>query len=470
MAISHPLKADSPDPLGEILLKKETDDKKQQRIADLCYDRFLIGSGGEQLSASMVDSLLKYSISGHEELQAFIKILSLRRKAEFKKAARLLDEAIEMAQLHDEQIFLYQFYLNQAYVQTDMGNSLNAVFSYRQARKVAEALGNTDFKLTTDIGVSDIYMHIGLYTQALRYLNQAQLSYTQHNYKSASTQKLIYLNKAEVYFKMGALDTLKRYLNLAKKITGPTVRPDRDIMRLEYFALMLDKKYDLAAPKIEYLLATGNQYYKGLDSLYLAKCYYQAGRLDTAFSLASQLAENEYLVSPQIRIDAYKLLASIALDKNQASKANYYLKLALEESEDYRHGITKIADLASELRLDRMESGYTARDLIYRKEKIILVLLVILALLTIVVIFVSYTKTRQKNHYQKLVNQARSEELAFINSHQVRKPLANIIGICSLLESEGQPADELKQYLEYVHEEAKQMDGWLKEVEKKLKH
>ena len=467
LLLNHQLKAGTSDSLHTILQGKVSKEHKQQQIARLCYDRFLRSTSHDHIAEAMVDSLAKYKLSGQQELRKFIQILIFRRKFELEKADRLLTKSIGIAIQHSEKIFLYQFYLNQAYVQTDLGNALNAVYRYRLARRVAEELENSDLLMVTDIGISDIYMNIGLYQQALIYLDQAQAAYNE-NLSRPSTQTLIYLNKAETHFKMGQLDSLRHYANLANKIENVFPSIDRDLKRAQYFQLILEKKYDLAIPLIKELLATGNQYYKHADRSYLAKCCYHTGQLDLAFTTAKLLVQDPQLASPQIRLDAYKLLARIAQDKNETSEANHYLRLALEESEDYTLRMSKIGDLATALRLDRMEFGYLARNQIYKKERTILAMAVTVAVLVIIAIFVFYRNIKQKSRFEKLLHQARSEELAYINSHQVRKHLANILGICSLLDSQPATTDELRQYLKHVHQEAKEMDDRLKDVAQKL--
>jgi len=93
---------------------------------------------------------------------------------------------------------------------------------------------------------------------------------------------------------------------------------------------------------------------------------------------------------------------------------------------------------------------------------------VIAAVLVVIVILVSYRNIKQKSRFQSLLHQARSKELAFINSHQIRRPLANILGLCSLTTDEQLTLAEIQQYFQQVYHQAKEMDDKLKEVEKKL--
>lgn len=458
----------STDSLITILRSKESKEQQQLQIARLCYDRFLRSTAYDQLAPSMVNTLDEYGLSGKKELNNLIQMLIYRRDADLLKAEKLLTQSIALAKQHKEDYFLYLFYLNQAYVQTDLGNALNGVYNYRASRKVAEEIGNTELFVTTDIGISDIYTDIGLYPQAIMYLDQAQEAFGKSKTSRTSSKMLIYLNKAEIYFKIAELDSLRLYTQLANRIKETSTYTERSIKRLNYFVLILETKYDSAIPLIKELVNTGDLYYKKVDRWHLAECYYLKGEIDSAYATAKLLLEDGSLTPSPIKLDALKLLAKIAAEKNSMTQANHYLVLALAESEDYSIRLTKIGDLASELRLDRMESNYHAKNLIYEKERTIMIVTIIGAVLGVIAILVSYRNIKQKNRFQKLLHQARSKELAFINSHQVRKPLANILGLCNLAENKGLSTEEMQEYFKQVHKQAQEMDYKLKDVEKKL--
>ncbi len=457
-----------PDSLSTILKSEDSKRMKQQKILRLCYDRFLNANNYDHLAAAMVDSIVKYDLSGHRELKNFIQILIYRRNFELKKANELLVKSIVIALQNSEMIFLHQFYLNQAYVQTDLGNSLAAIHCYRLARKVAEEIEDPDFLISTDIGIADIYLNIDLYPQALFYLEQAQKTYDEGKMTRVSGQTMIYINKAEIYFKMGQLDSLLRYAKLTAEAKNEVYDIQRIRKRLRYFQLMLEGRFVSAIPLINELLTTGNQYYKNLDRWQLATCYYQSGQLDSALAQATQIINDPRIVPSHIKIDSYKLIAQIFQKRSQSQQANHYLILALNESENYTQSISKIGDVASELRLDRIEAHYHARNLIYEKERTILVMTVVLVVLVLIAIIASYRSVRQKNRFQKLLHEATSKELAYISSHQVRRPLANILGICKLLDGQQADMKEINQYIALIHQEAKELDNSLTAIETKL--
>ncbi|RYZ17076.1 MAG: hypothetical protein EOP49_51015, partial [Sphingobacteriales bacterium] len=178
-ACTSSLKAASISRVEELLKSSRSEQVKQREIASFCYAQFLSSADNDQTAATILDLAGKYELEGRQELGMFIEVLVHRRKMELNDADRLLKRGIAIATQHQQPIFLYHFHLNQAYVQTDLGNPLKAVYHYRYARKVAEELNLTDYLISTDIGISDIYMNIGFYPQAMEYLAQAQQVFDQ---------------------------------------------------------------------------------------------------------------------------------------------------------------------------------------------------------------------------------------------------------------------------------------------------
>ncbi len=77
-------------------------------------------------------------------------------------------------------------------------------------------------------------------------------------------------------------------------------------------------------------------------------------------------------------------------------------------------------------------------------------------------------------HYRKLsearaVNQKQYlkalEGMLFIISHQVRKPVANILGLVDLINTNPNlSSDDFQKYCKYLHSSANELDGFLKEL------
>jgi len=89
-------------------------------------------------------------------------------------------------------------------------------------------------------------------------------------------------------------------------------------------------------------------------------------------------------------------------------------------------------------------------------------------LLTIAIITISYRSARQRRRYQKLLFTSQKEELAFINSHEVRKHLSNILGIIDVMRHSEDKSKEYHQVEDHLFESAKKMDEAIKNISSKL--
>ena len=233
--------------------------------------------------------------------------------------------------------------------------------------------------------------------------------------------------------------------------------------------MILSQQHRQAVPLIRDLLNTGNQYYKDVDRLNLANSLYALKNLDSATLEAQEILDNEKKGPTPLRLNAYQLIARIAEEKNELLKSIKYFKLALAESDQFMIEMRRVDQLSTELRQDRLYASYKATNLAYHKERVVLFSSIGATVLVILVIYSFYRNVKQKSIYQKLLHETRSKELAFINSHQVRKPLANILGICRLLIENENTVEENKIYYGLLDQQVKEMDQKLREVEMKLR-
>ncbi|TDO20810.1 tetratricopeptide repeat protein [Pedobacter duraquae] len=453
-----------PDSLTSIL--KLSDERiKEKKLSELLNNRFLVNSTFDGRLNDLRGSLKKYHQKGADEFVAYARILIYRRNDQLDMAEKLLLKSISIAQQHSNDYLLYKFHLTLAYVQTDNGDYISAIHSYRLARKQADVLNDPRLQVSIDIGIADLYMHLQLYDQALTYLGQAQAYCNNHPEESRPASYVI-SNKAEIYFKLGVKDSLDLYVNRFKGTALPDA--ERITRRLSYFSLILGGNFGGAVKVIKEQLAMPGNYYKNVDRWYLADSYYRSGAVDSAEKVAQELISDHKINSAQLKLQSYILLAQIAQNKSDYHAANKYNKLALSESEAYRNRMMRVADLSSEIRLDQMDASYRAKTTLYKKEKTILIFAIIMAGLTVIVVGLFYNNVRQKHKYQKLLYHAETRELAFINSHEARKHLANIIGLCALLKDTEQNAEQHEIFYEHLYNSALELDQTLKNIASKL--
>ena len=75
---------------------------------------------------------------------------------------------------------------------------------------------------------------------------------------------------------------------------------------------------------------------------------------------------------------------------------------------------------------------------------------------------------RKKRYYDQLVFKARSEELAFIHSHEVRRHLSNIMGIIGLIKDADDRQTEFESSVSYLIASADNLDNAIGHISEKL--
>ena len=75
---------------------------------------------------------------------------------------------------------------------------------------------------------------------------------------------------------------------------------------------------------------------------------------------------------------------------------------------------------------------------------------------------------RDRQYYEKILFTTKKKELAFINSHEVRKHLSNILGIIEMIKHSEDPHTEYIQAEDHLLSAAESLDIAIKDISKKL--
>ena len=86
----------------------------------------------------------------------------------------------------------------------------------------------------------------------------------------------------------------------------------------------------------------------------------------------------------------------------------------------------------------------------------------------VAIIAVIYWNIKQKRHYERLLFTEKKEELAFINSHEVRKHLTNILGLIEVIRHSEDPEKEFLTSENHLFHSAEQLDAAIKNISEKL--
>ena len=201
----------------------------------------------------------------------------------------------------------------------------------------------------------------------------------------------------------------------------------------------------------------------------LSDAYYQNGQQDSAeFIINKLLSSPSETNHPEIKYRLYNVLGEIYEQKSDYKSATGYFKLSLQQLEDNINRLNQVDDISSLIKTDEIEGYYSQKSEIYQRERMWLIVAIGFSLLIILIIAMFYRTIKQKRHYEKLLFTTKKEELAFINSHDVRKYLTNILGLIEVIKLGENKGKEYLEAEEYLFSSAEHLDMAIKNISQKL--
>jgi signal transduction histidine kinase len=269
---------------------------------------------------------------------------------------------------------------------------------------------------------------------------------------------------------MNRVDSLKFYHNKLAVKKG-LIKSYTYKMRTKYYLDLLNHNYAKALQTILALKKDTAYQYSNTDEQNLAEAYYLGGNLDSAkYYLNRLIAEPEQDNHPEIKFRLYEVLGEIAGKERLHEQAAQDFKQALKEYKDHLNRLTQVGNISSQIKLDEIQGLYLKQEEGYKKERLWLILCVVVALLIIGVVAMIYRNVRQKRYYEKLLFAAKKEELAYINSHEIRRHLCNIKGIIEMIKQSDDKQREYLQAEDHLYSETEKLDKAIKNISLKLDH
>jgi hypothetical protein len=454
--------------LPEILQVKDQYTKQKELatyirvMSSLPIDSFRVASD------RVHQDFLKYNYENASAMDYYIESIYQHRLFNNTDAENDIVKAMELLN-KDEHYLLFILYNDLAFIQTEDGNAIGAISSFRAAKKQAVMFNDAYLQVVVDINISDIYYRYSFFRQSLYYLNQAQLIIETRKVGQLRIKNVIYYNKCENYFRTDKTDSLQKYNALLKQSKDNTNNLYTYTKRTDYYLSLLDHNYASTINMITSLKKDTLYKFSDIDRQNLADAWFNMGSLDSSRYMLNQLlAEKAQNNHPEIKYQLYEVLGEIAEKQHDPQQAALNFKLALQQLKENVSKLVLVGDISSQMTMDEMENSYAQQDEIYRTQSLWLKLLAVVAVLVVVVIAMSYRNTKQKRHYEKLLFAAKKEELAYINSHDIRRHLTNILGIIDVVQHSEHKEKEYLQAEEYLFRSAEELDKAIKNISEKL--
>jgi len=412
--------------------------------------------------------LNQYNVANKQGFEYFVDNITFGRNNELDSAITAIEKAIKATDANDH-FLLYMFFNHLAAAQTEKGNSIGATVSYWNAKKELEKLNEPHLETSLDINISDLYYKNNMYSQSLFYLDKAETIIMQRHLSEPHYLTIVWYNKAENFFRMGSLDSLKVYNGKLQLHGNVSIQLFDYRKRTDYYIQLLNHHYAYAIQLIKLMQADKQYRYNLLDKQRLADAYFENGQADSAKVVINELLkEHVEANSPEIKFQLYDELAIIYENEGNIKLADSNYKLALASVKTYIANFAQVGDVSSQMKIDEIEVPYLQRAENYRRQRMILFFIAMVAILSIVLVYMFYRSVKQKRHYESLLYKAERNELAIINSHEVRKHLSNILGMIDVIHESDMPEEAFREASEYLYHSAKQLDKAIKSIADKL--
>jgi hypothetical protein len=171
---------------------------------------------------------------------------------------------------------------------------------------------------------------------------------------------------------------------------------------------------------------------------------------------------------PEIKLHLHEVLGQIADTRNDKITAASNFQMALSQAKEQIGRLTQVDTISSQIKIDEIRSAYIQKSENYKRERLWLIFIVVVTALLLAVGSLLYWNIRRKKYYEKLLFDAKTKELAHINSHEVRRHLSNIMGIIDNINQSDDRYEEYLQTEKYLFSEAGKLDIAIKNISAKL--
>lgn len=458
------------DSLLAILKNKESATQKRDLVI---YLRYAFGDMPvKDLDAARRQTAKLLRSFGEQDSEGviyFVDGICHLRQGNDRAAQNFLLKAIEEGNRADDHYLLYACFIHLAFVYTDEGNVIAAITSFRSAKKEATIVDDAYLQALIDVNLSDTYYRNAMLDHALFYLDEAQSLVDSHHIANWRMQNGIYYNKAEVFFQYRNIDSLRKYnkaLNQAKKGTPGLYTFQK---RTDYYLVLLQKQYPKVINIIKALKNDSLYQFKTVDKQCLADAYFQAGQLDSAKStitgLINDTAEQKHA---ERNLRFYKLLGDIENKRGDYKGAAAAYNTAFSHTWEQLKRIINVGSISSQIRIDEVQSSYALRTETYKRERLWLIFLITASTLFIIIGALLYYNIHRKKYYEKLLFESQRNEIAFINSHEVRRHASNLMGIMHVINQGDHKYENFVEVEQHLVDELNSLDGAIRNISNKL--
>jgi len=142
--------------------------------------------------------------------------------------------------------------------------------------------------------------------------------------------------------------------------------------------------------------------------------------------------------------------------------------MALLQSITQLKQLINVGSISSQISIDQVQNSYALRTETFKRERLWLIFIISVAVLLIIAGALLYYNIHRKKYYEKLLFESKKNEIAFINSHEVRRHASNLMGIMQMINQGDNKYENFVESEQYLQSELTNLDNAIKNISHKL--
>jgi len=409
----------------------------------------------------LLSEISKINLKDKKSYTYEIEALYAKRLLKPEKARYYILKAMDEIP-HDKPRFL-TLIKTLASIDTDLENYMRAMEGYLIIQKQLQQTNDINKLVLNYTNIADLYIKSNLFEEAINVLDIAyKLAFQQEN---QHIPNILYENKAIAYFHLKNLDSLQHY---ASKITHNVSQDQLVDHRMKYMILLL--KNDKEAISEIKVLADSPQDTDKLDTyLHLAEAYFMFNETVKSKELIFRLLYAPDLKNLNyLRAKLFSLLGDAYLKEKQFSLSAQYYKKGTDLSTLNTLKMMKTGGILNLLKYDEIKKKYVmAQENLEVRQNYLFLFAGFAGMIILTFIFL-YRSLKIKKKYDELMFNKLNSEISFINSHEIRKYLSNILGIVMVIKMSENRNETYFEFEDALFDSAENLDISIKSIASKL--
>ena len=412
----------------------------------------------------LIAAILKSKLPQKVAIQCEIEAVYAKRFMKLEKAKSYLVKGLNSASPKD--LLYIRLFQLLAFVETDLENHMGAMESYMMVDKSLKRINDTSGLVKNYNNIADLYIKSNLYDEAIVCLNKAYTLVQQQG--KMQVPRLLYENKAIAYFHLKQLDSLQFYVNKTIQRKNGSIEDSLTIHLMKYMVLML-KKDPSAIREMKTLIDNPKNWDKLYTYVHLADAYILFNQTKKAKEIILKLLASDDLKNlGYMRSRLLHLMGDAYQKENKFDLSSQYYKKAILQSSLNTEKMMKTGSILSLLKYDEIKDKYARAEENLKVRQNYLILSITGAAMIILTLIFFYRSLKIKKKYDELMFSKLNTELSFINSHEVRRYLSNILGIVSVIKISDDKSQTYFEFEDALHESAENLDISIKSIAAKL--